>query len=79
MTKHMKNYNFSFTGRQSGAIGIFYKISQEYTAKDIKHAVTMLYTDYEHISGLKLNNKPFKAQAEHFIKIDYKGLGMNRK
>lgn len=50
----MNNYKFSFTGRQAGAIGIFYKITDTYKAKDIHHALSLLYEDYEHISGLTI-------------------------
>lgn len=49
----MKKFTFSFTGRQSGAIGIFYKIRDTYEAKDIHEALSCLYEDYEHISGLQ--------------------------
>lgn len=79
----MKTYKFSFTGRQTGAIGIVYRISQEYTAPSLKSACTMLFKDYEHFSRLKLNGESFKIESKHLdcpetLKT-YKGLGMNRK
>ncbi len=49
----MKKFKFSFNGRQAGAIGIFYKITDTYKAKDIHEALSLLYEDYEHISGLE--------------------------
>ena len=51
----MQKFTFSFTGRKSGAIGIFYKIRVTYEANDINEAMSLLYADYEHISGLKCN------------------------
>jgi hypothetical protein len=46
----MNTYKFSFHGRQTGAIGIFYNISEEYKANSFEEACSMLYKDYEHIS-----------------------------
>lgn len=48
----MKTYEFSFTGRQSGAIGTFYRIHETYKAKSMSEAKSMLYEDYEHIQQL---------------------------
>jgi len=53
----MKKFKFSFTGRQAGAIGIFYKIVDTYEAKDIHEALSLLYEDYDHISGLICNDR----------------------
>ncbi|MES2382431.1 MAG: hypothetical protein V4538_15395 [Bacteroidota bacterium] len=50
----MKKYNFKFTGRQTGAIGIFYPIADTYQAKDINEAMSLLYEDYEHLSNLSI-------------------------
>ncbi len=79
----MKKYTFLFTGRQTGAIGIFYKISQDYEAQGITEALTKLFIDYEHITGLKLNGKDFKIEAgdlDHKETLkNYKGLGSLRK
>jgi len=50
----MKKITFSFTGRQSGAIGIFYKIQDTYKCNSVSEAKSMLWNDYEHISGLKI-------------------------
>jgi len=52
----MKKFTFSFIGRQAGAIGITYKISDTYEAKDIHEAMSLLYEDYDmigHKGGLK--------------------------
>lgn len=68
----MKKFTFSFTGRQSGAIGIFYKISDTYTAKDIHEALSLLYEDYEHINGLtiKSGNKTIEApKTINWVKV----------
>lgn len=51
----MKKYTFSFIGRQTGAIGIFYKITEVYNCENISEAKSCLYRDYEHISQLKIN------------------------
>ncbi len=79
----MKKYTFSFIGRQTGAIGICYKITQEYKCKSIQEACTKLFIDYEHFRELKLNGEPYKINSKHLddkptIKT-YKGLGMLRK
>ncbi len=79
----MKKYKFSFHGRQTGAIGISYQISQEYEAESIAEAVTMLYKDYELFRNLKLNGKDFivnMKDLDHAPTLKtYKGLGMKRK
>jgi hypothetical protein len=49
----MNSYKFSFVGRQSGAIGITYKIMEAYRANDINEALSLLYEDYELISQLR--------------------------
>jgi len=49
----MKKYTFSFKGRQSGAIGIVYKIMDTYKAEDIHQALSYLYEDYSIITNLK--------------------------
>lgn len=51
----MKKFKFSFTGRQAGAIGMTYKITDTYSAKDIHEALSYLWTDYSLISQLKCN------------------------
>lgn len=50
----MKKYTFKFTGRQAGAIGIFYKISDTYKCTNVHEALSYLYTDYEHIQNLTI-------------------------
>ncbi len=79
----MRTYTFSFIGRQTGAIGIKYKIRQDYKCASIEEACTKLFIDYELLRDLKLNNKPFEINSKHLdhqptIKT-YKGLGMLRK
>ena len=58
----MKKYKFSFTGRKSGAIGIFYKITAEYTCKDIHEAFSKIYTNYEHIKMLTITENGKKIE-----------------
>lgn len=68
----MKKYNFRFKGRQSGAIGIFYSISDTYQAKDIHEAISLLNEDYEHIQDLKIfeNGKQIEPPKEiNFVKV----------
>jgi len=82
----MKQYNFSFNGRQTGAIGIFYNITDSYNASSLQEARSMLYKDYEHITfySCRCGNKQFtkdefnKAVCSEF-KTDYKGKGSARK
>ena len=81
-----KTYSFSFHGRQTGAIGIFYNITDSYKAESLAEACSMLYKDYEHIRfhSAKCGSHHFskeqftKAVYENF-KTDYKGKGMARK
>lgn len=82
----MKKYQFSFNGRQTGAIGIFYKIYEEYKANSLDEAVSMLYVDYEHITFISgkeesdnVSPERFKKSAYTNFKTDYKGKGMQRK
>ena len=79
----MKKYKFSFHGRQTGAIGISYDITQEYECESIEEAVTKLCIDYEPWRNLHLNGEKFQLKTEYFdhkptLKT-YKGLGMLRK
>jgi hypothetical protein len=79
----MKKYTFSFIGRQTGAIGITYKITQEYKCDSLEEACTKLFIDCEHFSRLELNGKNFKIDSKYVdhkptIKT-YKGLGIKRK
>lgn len=62
----MKNFTFSFTGRQVGAIGIPYSITDTYKAKNVKQAFFMLYKDYEHFSKITVNGKLFEFQEIEF-------------
>ncbi len=51
----MAKYNISFNGRQTGAIGVFYKITEVYNCKNMDELKSCLYRDYEHISQLYIN------------------------
>jgi hypothetical protein len=48
----MKKYTVSFNGRQSGAIGVTYQISETYEAANVHEVMSLLYEDYELIRGL---------------------------
>ena len=66
----MKKFKFSFIGRQAGAIGIFYKITDTYEAKDIHEALSYLYEDYDHINGLKCNDSKIEIPKEiNWVKV----------
>lgn len=67
----MKNYTFSFTGRQTGAIGIFYKITDTYKCETMSEAKSCLYRDYEHISNLSINGSSDLSEYNkaEFIKV----------
>ena len=59
VSEKAKKYAVSFTGRQRGAIGIFYRISDfvELPEGATKEEITLkLYEKYEHISKVQLNN-----------------------
>lgn len=64
----MKKYNFKFTGRQTGAIGINYKISDTYQCEDIHEALSLLWTDYEHVSGLLIKENGKDIEQPKVIK-----------
>lgn len=68
----MKKYTFSFTGRQTGAIGITYKISHTYQAKSQQEANSMLYTDYEIFRNLECNGKPLPFDQIKFSDKKFK-------
>jgi len=61
-------FKFSFTGRQSGAIGITYRISDSYKASNIHEALSYLYEDYDHIQGLKCANHEIPKNIE-WVKV----------
>lgn len=63
----MKKYRFTFKGRQSGAIGIFYKISDTYKCSNIHEALSYLWEDYEHISGLTIYQNSTKIDQPEVI------------
>jgi hypothetical protein len=50
----MTIYKATFMGRQKGAIGIFYKITDTVEADNREDANLKLYDNYEHISLLQL-------------------------
>lgn len=72
----MKKYNFKFTGRQSGAIGIFYPISETYAAANIHEAMSLLYEDYDHLHQLVI--KEGSKQIEPPEKIKWVKVRSNR-
>lgn len=63
----MNKYTFSFTGRQSGAIGIFYQIQDTYKAKDVHEALSFLYEDYEHQMHLVIRENGVKIAIPNKI------------
>lgn len=67
----MKKFKFSFKGRQTGAIGIFYDITETYECLNISEAKSCLYRDYEHISNLSINgSKDLREyQAAEWIEV----------
>lgn len=50
----MKKYQANFTGREVGAIGIFYDIKHVVEANNQEEAKLKLYDYYEHINNLSL-------------------------
>jgi len=50
----MTTYLANFIGRENGAIGVTYEITERVKADDIEQARLALYEKYEHISGLVL-------------------------
>lgn len=69
----------SFYGRQTGAIGIRYKISDTYEANNLGEALHMLNTDYEVQRNLKVNGVSNNNEYKDRIQIPYKCRGMERK
>ena len=72
----MKKYQFRFVGRQAGAIGITYPISDSYKAKDIHEAMSLLYEDYELLQ--KLSIKENGKDIEEPEKINFATVRSNR-
>lgn len=73
----MKKYYFSFTGRQTGAIGIIYPISENYEANSLGEALFKLWTDYELIRFNKAEENGKSIETENLwrtklIEVDYK-------
>jgi hypothetical protein len=72
----MNKYNISFKGRQVGAIGIFYRITEEYNARNLGEFKHMLYTDYEHLDEIDCRENGKRIDRETWwntdpIKTDY--------
>lgn len=65
----------SFTGRQTGAIGIFYQIGEKYETDSLGEALHMLWTDYEHIKALKItcSGKDIDYSGVLLVGNGYKG------
>jgi len=64
----------TFDGRQSGAIGIVYKIQDTYNVSSISEARSLLYEDYEHIDVKKI----IGCSLEDFNKADFIPVRSNR-
>lgn len=61
----MKTFECRFTGRQVGAIGIFYKCKVRVEATSEPAAHSKLYDTHEHITGLKIREiKPRKKTIQ---------------
>lgn len=52
----MKEYKFTFEGKQVGAIGAFQGFSKSVFADSIENAILKLYDTHEHIIKLKVWN-----------------------
>lgn len=64
----------TFHGRQSGAIGIFYKIQDTYNVDSISEARSLLYEDYEHIHVDKVTG----CTKEEFNSAEFIPVRSNR-
>jgi hypothetical protein len=53
----MSEFNFSFHGRETGAIGIFYFIDATITAENLSAAYRELYQRYDHVHFLRLDGR----------------------
>lgn len=53
-TQQKVKYTVSFEGRQAGAIGITYKITDAYKAANVHEVMSLLYEDYDLIRGLAI-------------------------
>ncbi len=74
----MKKYKFHFRGRQSGAIGIFYEISETYKADSLSEAKSLLYEDYEHIGQLSVKCNGKEIDREEFDNAPFIKVRPNR-
>ena len=61
----MKTYKFTFKGREIGAIGIFYSLSNTTQADTAENAVYKLYENFEHITDLKCTENGKKIELTH--------------
>lgn len=66
----MQKFVFSFTGRQVRAIGIFYRIRDTYTAANLGQALYKLYTDYEHITDIKIKGKGGRELSREGVELE---------
>src|SRR5678815_3001275 len=67
----MKKYRFKFRGRQTGAIGIFYTISDTYKCDSLGEAKSLLYEDYEHIGEISITENGKPVSIEDFDKAEF--------
>ena len=51
----MKTYEIKFNGRTKGSIGITYPTWRDVEAESPSKAVLKLYSDFEHITPMKIN------------------------
>ena len=65
-----KKITANFTGRQAGAIGIVYKISDMYIVESVDEFKSKLYEDYDVIRDLKLSGcTDTEFQKANFVPV----------
>lgn len=65
----MKKFKVEFVGRTKGAIGITYKITDEFECAT-EQVGTMLYSKYEHISQLRVNGEYLSLDMLQFKSLE---------
>lgn len=71
----MATFNIKFHGRQTGAIGITYDISESYECSNLSELKSMLYRDYEHIRGLKIKEGSKEINMRDYENADFTEVG----
>ena len=74
----MAKYNISFTGRQTGAIGIVYPIKDTYMCENLNELKSLIYEDYEHISNLVIKQGSNSIQKTEFDKAEFVKVRSNK-